>query len=180
LDALRDPARASKNNWQRGSCGPRHSFSRSVPKHRAAGLEFSRDASSGSLSTVMISSHERLLLDLVTIASIEIEPCIRNVMLCRPRQSASARQPGRLSFGSIWRCWLGLLHPSREPSGGHRRHYRSPGRAVDAADRPERDHVFPRGTNIRRDGPVQCRKRLGGLFALLPSGGSVNGGRCLR
>jgi putative transposase len=30
-----------------------------------------------------------------------------NATLCRPRPSASARQPGRLSFGSIWRCWLG-------------------------------------------------------------------------
>jgi len=24
--------------------------------------------------------------------------------------------------------------------------------------------LFPRGTNIRRDGPVQCRERLGGLL----------------
>ena len=36
--------------------------------------------------------------------------------------------------------------------------------------------VFPRGTNIRRDRSVQCRERLGGTLALLPSGGSVNGG----
>ena len=33
-----------------------------------------------------------------------------------------------------------VFHPSREPPGGHRRDHRSPGRAVDAADRPERDH----------------------------------------
>ena len=33
-----------------------------------------------------------------------------------------------------------FFHPSREPPGGHRRHYRSPGRAVDAADGPKRDH----------------------------------------
>ena len=32
-----------------------------------------------------------------------------NATHCRPRPSASARQPGRLSFGSIWRCWLGPL-----------------------------------------------------------------------
>jgi hypothetical protein len=32
--------------------------------------------------------------------------------------------------------------------------------------------LFPRGTNIRCNGPVQCRERLGGL----PSGGGVNGG----
>ena len=30
-----------------------------------------------------------------------------NAMLCLPPRSASARQPGRLSFGSIWRCWPG-------------------------------------------------------------------------
>jgi transposase InsO family protein len=30
-----------------------------------------------------------------------------NATLYRPRQSASARQVGRLSFGSIWRCWPG-------------------------------------------------------------------------
>ena len=30
-----------------------------------------------------------------------------NATLCRPRPSASARQLGRLSFGPIWRCWLG-------------------------------------------------------------------------
>jgi putative transposase len=29
---------------------------------------------------------------------------------------------------------------SREPPGRHRRHYRSPGREVDAADRPQHDH----------------------------------------
>ena len=29
-----------------------------------------------------------------------------------------------------------FFHPSREPLGGHRRHYRSPGRAVDAAGSP--------------------------------------------
>src|SRR5215471_15849946 len=28
-----------------------------------------------------------------------------NATLCRPRPSVSARQPGRPSFGSIWRCW---------------------------------------------------------------------------
>jgi hypothetical protein len=33
--------------------------------------------------------------------------------LYRPRQSASARQPGRLSFGSIWRCWLGPISSLR-------------------------------------------------------------------
>src|SRR5512145_2615353 len=32
-----------------------------------------------------------------------------------------------------------VFHPSREPPGGHRRHYRAPGGAVDAADRPKRD-----------------------------------------
>ena len=37
-----------------------------------------------------------------------------NATLCRPRQSASARHPGRLSFGSIWRCWLGLTSSPAE------------------------------------------------------------------
>ena len=33
-----------------------------------------------------------------------------------------------------------FFHPSGEPPGRHRRHHHSPGRAVDAADCPERDH----------------------------------------
>jgi len=74
----------------------------------------------------------------------------------------------RLSFGSISRCWPDRLlhrggadaaragdllrvvfHPSREPPRGHRRDHGSPGRAVDAADRPERDH-----------GGMRCSARL--------------------
>ena len=42
-----------------------------------------------------------------------------------------------------------VFHPSREPPGEHRRRYRPPGRAVDAADRPERDH-----------GGMRCAARL--------------------
>jgi putative transposase len=37
--------------------------------------------------------------------------------------------------------------------------------------------LFPRDTDVRRVGPVQCRERLGGPLALLPSRGGVNGGR---
>src|SRR6266478_6283623 len=33
-----------------------------------------------------------------------------------------------------------VFHPSREPPGGYRRDHRSPGCAVDEANRPERDH----------------------------------------
>ena len=33
-----------------------------------------------------------------------------------------------------------VLHPSREPPGGHRRDHGSPGRALDEADCPEHDH----------------------------------------
>ena len=33
-----------------------------------------------------------------------------------------------------------LFHPSGEPPGGYRRNHRSPGRAVDEANGPERDH----------------------------------------
>ena len=37
--------------------------------------------------------------------------------------------------------------------------------------------LFPRDTNIHRDGPIQCRERLGGVLALLSSGGRVRRGR---
>jgi len=33
--------------------------------------------------------------------------------------------------------------------------------------------LFPRGTHVRSEGPVQCRERLGGLLRLLPSRGGV-------
>src|SRR5712664_428667 len=39
----------------------------------------------------------------------------------------------------------GVFHPSREPPGGYRRDHRSPGCAVDEANRPERDHGRLRG-----------------------------------
>ena len=79
---------------------------------------------------------------------------------CRPRRSASARPRGRPSFGPTWRCWRGptfsrrrcsrcvgwrpttcCSHPSREPPGATIAGITdSPGRAVDEANGPQRDH----------------------------------------
>jgi Integrase core domain len=39
--------------------------------------------------------------------------------------------------------------------------------------------LFPRATAWQREGPVQCRERLGGIFALLPSTGSVKSRRLI-
>jgi putative transposase len=47
------------------------------------------------------------LANLGTRSAIRRSAMSCNATLCRPRQSANARQPGRLSFGPIWRCWLG-------------------------------------------------------------------------
>ncbi|HEY2228951.1 MAG TPA: helix-turn-helix domain-containing protein [Xanthobacteraceae bacterium] len=57
-----------------------------------------------------------------TLANLGYEVCVRgsamscNATLCRPHPSASARPPGRPSFGPIWRCWRGRTSSRRRSS----------------------------------------------------------------
>jgi hypothetical protein len=39
-----------------------------------------------------------------------------NATACRRRRSASARRPGRPSFGPTWRCWRGPIFSPRRCS----------------------------------------------------------------
>src|SRR6266581_7178902 len=56
------------------------------------------------------------LANLGTRSAIRRSAMSCNATLCRPRQSASAPQPGRPSFGSISRCWRGPTFSPRRSS----------------------------------------------------------------
>src|SRR5215472_14779177 len=98
------------------------------------------------------------------LANLGYEICAQTVgnVLRRhalPPAPESARPHGRPLFGPTSRCWserllhgggadstrAGILlravfHPSGQPPGGYRWHHHSSGRAVDEANRPERDN----------------------------------------